>query len=531
MARLIPKIDPDEIKNSGERFLAKQLLSYLGADVEVYHSFRYLTSNRHGTLNEGECDFVVLDPNNGMLFIEVKGGEIRYNPDTEIWERIHGKGRIERINKSPFDQCTNNMHALVDKVMLEKPFVGEKTLPFTYGFAMAFPHCRYDGPLPASITGDLLIDENKCGDLKRVIQKIYDRWHRKAHQPLGTREMDGVRSALFPRFGIMPVLWRKVEDQEERLRRLTSDQQKLLEFIASHKQAAIRGVAGSGKTILALAKAQEMARKGFRTLFLCYNKPLKEWIEKAIPEDAEDNLVVETYHGLVADLTHKTRVSFSPEPGQKADQIFWDEKAPECLEEALLALGNEHKFDALIVDEGQDFRGLWWDSLENAFRNPSDKACYYVFYDPKQNLYVEQPSLPAELGKPFELPMNCRNTVKIAQHCADLVDIDPSVKDGAPEGDEPEILHAADLNASMQKASKKVREWSASAKGGINYSQVAVLAPSSMHKRVSAKLGNIPTTRSFNAWRKNEGVLFTSTKLFKGLEADAIVILESPNDS
>ena len=524
MARLIPKIDPDEIENEGERFLAKQLLNHLGADVEIYHSFRYLTSNRRGTLYEGECDFVVLDPDNGMLFIEVKGGKIEYNPRTENWERIHKNGGIERI-KSPLDQCTKNMHALVDKVIEQKPF--DKTLPFTFGFAVAFPHCRYEGPLPASITGDLLIDENKCNDLKRVIQKIYDRWNRKAHHPLGTREMDAVRSALFPRFAIMPVLWRKVEDQEERLRRLTSDQQKLLEFIASHKKAAIRGVAGSGKTILALGKAQEMARKGYRTLFLCYNKPLKEWIETAIPEDAEDNLVVETYHGLVADLTAKAGTDFRPEPGQKADQVFWDEKAPEYLEEALLSLGNEHKFDALIVDEGQDFRDLWWDSLENVFRDPSDKECYYVFYDPKQNLYVENPSLPAELGKPFELPINCRNTIKIAEHCAELVNIDPGVKDGAPMGDKPEILPAADVNAAMQKASKKVQEWIAAGKGGIKYSQVAVLAPSMMHKRISAKIGNVPTTRSFNAWRKNEGVLFTSTKLFKGLEADAILIIES----
>ena len=79
MARLIPKINPDEIENSGERMLAKSLISQLGAEVEVYHSFRWLAENERGTLDEGECDFVVLDPANGMLFIEVKGGTLRYN--------------------------------------------------------------------------------------------------------------------------------------------------------------------------------------------------------------------------------------------------------------------------------------------------------------------------------------------------------------------------------------------------------------------------------------------------------------------
>ena len=66
MARLIPKINPDEIENSGERMLAKSLISQLGAEVEVYHSFRWLAGE---PLDEGECDFVVFPAN--MLFIEV----------------------------------------------------------------------------------------------------------------------------------------------------------------------------------------------------------------------------------------------------------------------------------------------------------------------------------------------------------------------------------------------------------------------------------------------------------------------------
>ena len=62
MARLIPKINPDEIENNGERQLAKSLISQLAGNVEVYHSFRWLAETDRGTLQEGECDFVVLDP-------------------------------------------------------------------------------------------------------------------------------------------------------------------------------------------------------------------------------------------------------------------------------------------------------------------------------------------------------------------------------------------------------------------------------------------------------------------------------------
>ena len=56
-----------------------------------------------------------------------------------------------------------------------------------------------------------------------------------------------------------------------------------------------------------------------------------------------------------------------------------------------------------MVDEGQDFHELWWTSLESVFRDPHDKGCYYVFFDPNQNLYVQEPCLPEEFGKPYLL--------------------------------------------------------------------------------------------------------------------------------
>ena len=69
MARLIPRIDPSEIINSGERKVAEALVSQLPNDVEVFHSFNWLRSNSRGTLLEGESDFVVIDPDHGLLFI------------------------------------------------------------------------------------------------------------------------------------------------------------------------------------------------------------------------------------------------------------------------------------------------------------------------------------------------------------------------------------------------------------------------------------------------------------------------------
>jgi hypothetical protein len=110
--------------------------------------------------------------------------------------------------------------------------------------------------------------------------------------------------------------------------------------LGSHNKAAIRGVAGSGKTILALAKAQETARRGMRTLFLCYNRPLKDWLLQAIPESFGEALTIDTYHGLVEELCRKAGIAFRPE-ARVGNTDFWRDVAPERLMQACERLGPE----------------------------------------------------------------------------------------------------------------------------------------------------------------------------------------------
>ena len=193
--------------------------------------------------------------------------------------------------------------------------------------------------------------------------------------------------------------------------------------------------------MLALAKAQREARAGRRTLLLCYNQPLQDWLKAAVPASFSNDLVVLNYHSLVNRLCREAGVALW-ERREGSDQDFWEVQAAEALIEACDALGPEHKFDTVVVDEGQDFHELWWTSLEAVFRSPGADACYYVFYDPRQNLYVDQPCLPEELGRPYELPVNCRNMVRIAAHCAALAGYENRGLDGAPQGDEPTVVQA-----------------------------------------------------------------------------------------
>ena len=524
MARLFPKIDPSEIENPGERKVAQALVGQLPSRVEIFHSFHWMGDGRKGTAVEGECDFVILDPEQGLLFVEVKGGSLDFDPERMEWHRTTPRGEMRLLGKDPFEQVRKSMHEIVDRIAAVMPGA-KRSLPFTYGCAVAFPDCRYSGSLPPSIVPDQLLDAAKCSAMSTSVERVFNRFRVSQHGTLSSQDVQSVHDALFPRYAIVPVTWRKVEDQEARLNRLTKEQQGLLAFLGDHTLAAIRGVAGSGKTILALAKAQESARKGLRTLFLCYNRPLKDWVLQALPDSTGDGLVIDTYHGLVAALCKQAKVPFRAIE-EDGDADFWRDLAPEKLIEACSMLNDAHKFDAVIVDEGQDFHDLWWTSLEDVFRKPNEKACYYVFFDPNQNLYVQNPSIPGELGSPFQLPVNCRNTVRIAEHCASLVNQSNKVKDGAPTGDVPEFLSAPTLREAFQLAGKRVREWCMPGTGGLKTSQVAVLVPSGSDKDWSAIFKTVLATSDFDKWRSDKGVLIAPWRRFKGLEADAIVIVE-----
>ena len=523
MARLFPALRPEQIQNPGERAVARMLVEQLPRRVEVFHSFNWLARDRRGTIQEGECDFVLFDRKRGVLFVEVKGGSLVF--DGREWVR-QVRGQIRFLNKDPFAQATQCMHGIIDLVRRRFRAPGGE-LPFTYGAAVAFPDCRVFGTLPPSIQPELVLDAGRLRDGERAVRRVFESFRRAHHRELRDREVESVREALYPRYELVPVVWRKIEDQEERLRRLTEQQQRLLDYLAHQPRAAIRGVAGSGKTMLALAKAQREARAGRRTSLLCYNQPLQDWLKAAVPASFANDLVVLNYHSLASRLCREADVPLW-ERREGDDQEFWEVRAAEALIEACEALGPEHKFDTVVVDEGQDFHELWWTSLEAVFRSPGGDACYYVFYDPKQNLFVDDPALPEELGRPYELPVNCRNTVRIAAHCAALAGYENRVLDGAPLGDEPGVIRARSIEDAFRKAKQQVLQLCQPGQGGLARSQVAVLVPSVSGVPLPTQFGAIPLTQALREWNEGKGVLIMSWKRFKGLEADAVVTIEKP---
>ena len=86
------------------------------------------------------------------------------------------------------------------------------------------------------------------------------------------------------------------------------------------------------------------------------------------------------------------------------------------------------------------------------------------------------------------------------------------------------------MHEAFQQAAKRVREWCMPNAGGLKPSQVAVLAPGESEREWPMDFQTVPITRDFDGWRRGKGVLLASWSRFKGLEADAIVIIETASD-
>jgi len=68
-------------------------------------------------------------------------------------------------------------------------------------------------------------------------------------------------------------------------------------------------------------------------------------------------------------------------------------------------------YDAVIVDEAQDFADDFWLPVEMLLTDP-DAGMLYVFLDEIQDIYRRSASIPV-LGEPLVFDRNCRNTTAI----------------------------------------------------------------------------------------------------------------------
>jgi AAA domain/Nuclease-related domain len=528
MARLVPAVDPEAISLKPERDVAHALIRDLPNDCIVYHSYCWLRPDRHlvsEPLTEGEADFVILHPRRGLLVLEVKGGDIRHRivDDEEHYFRLLSNGREKPI-KHPILQARKNLHCIADLLELKDDsawFGG------SYGYAVAFPDQSNSGPIPNDVDPRMVFMAEHLDDMDRAVRGAFQAWCRRKNPSLSNEAMRICRERLRPLFKLFPAKWRDLERNEEQLVRLTEQQQLVLDGLRDNPRLAIRGGAGTGKTMLALWRAVMYAKDGQDSLFLCFNKRLATWLHDRMQFELTDDelrrIRVCTFHSLCAAFFRRANVPFNLPKNSDAGREFWEETVPNKMFDFVLDRVPEVRYDAIVVDEAQDFAMDWWLVIESLLRKP--EGALALFYDPNQDIYNHEATFP-KTDAVFRLNVNCRNTRFVHEYSMRELNLDIRPSSMVPNGIPPYENVTANHEEQRQACDRIVKTWRSEYR--ITPDRLAILSPVSIDKSCLAntnRIGRMAIVFNLEAWRNGDGLLFSTIHSFKGLESDAIILL------
>ena len=530
MARMLPDVDPSQLPHASEEPVYVALHDQLGDDYVVLHSYPWLRPWRSNALAEGEADFVVLHPSRGLLVLEVKGGDtIRY--DGHRWFRDTKTGPQEF--KDPFRQAQRNMHALME-IARERSGERIRKQDLVHGYAVVFPHLDYEGLPPPHADKAIVISRRNLPFMAQAIETAFAAWTDEPQSLPRGRYTMLMNDCLMPKFKVFRPVGPDIELVANQLLELTETQAQVFTGLYVQDRVLVEGVAGSGKTFLAVHRALAFAREGMKTLFVCFNKELAAWIRRQVQEDPStadfrDLLTVKHFHGLAAELATEAGIDFRPATGGTWTETFWNDEVPDIMEQAIVDLsmdGRDIHFHAIVVDEAQDFSLGWWYTLTQSLLSEADGPLY-AFIDPNQSLRGEVQWPDIEFAARFKLTINCRNTRRIALASASVLDLECHMFARAPAGSALRVLRASSFRQQKGLVMQELR--SLLQREDVVPTQIAVIGPAAKENSSLSDLTDIdgiPLVTSAEEWRDGGGVLVTTARSFKGLEADVVVLYD-----
>lgn len=502
MAYMIPRVPHDFAPESreGELFRALQKLP---DEYYVFHSFKMIRI-LDNAWKEAEIDFLIFHKKKGLLCIEAKAGKV--SCENGIWK--YGSG--DRMSHDPFKQASDNMWKLSKNI--EKLYGNDSiTRKCKRLFAVWFPSLSINEArsitFPMGCDKQLLMTNEDLNDPLPTIERIFDII---AHGEVETtnltnREIDFLMThVLCPTFNILPKKTLEIDYNNQRFDDLIQEQCRLLDYLEFQRNAVINGAAGTGKTMIAVEKARRHSVDGESVLFMCFNSKLKDYLNDNY---AYPNVKYYTFPGFAMSLCNTS----SPDYGLLVERLTDYLVSPE-----------EFPYQHIIIDEGQDFGQEYmksdevFDALESIVLD-KENGTFYIFYDKNQLVQGNEiPKFIESADCKLTLYKNCRNTQKIADTSAKtLIDFKPKLFDAAMLGSVPEMGFVTDDNkiAMLDNCIASLLE--------DKITNIQILSCNSEGN--SMYVDRIEN--DYYTYRRMK-FPFTTCRKFKGLEADAVILVD-----
>ena len=148
----------------------------------------------------------------------------------------------------------------------------------------------------------------------------------------------------------------------------------------------LRGVVGSGKTLVIAYRAAELASQGFKVLVVTFNITLwhyvKDMIARAPFKFNWSKITFNHFHGFCNDILNELDTPL-PEKDYLGDIVPTVENALKMAVQRGENIENL-KFDAILIDEGQDYEWEWYNLLCKFLKERDELL---LVCDKKQNIY------------------------------------------------------------------------------------------------------------------------------------------------
>ena len=465
----------------------------------VYHAVHW-TNLERGYAIYGEIDFVAVNAAGDMLLIEQKSGFLDETPEGLV-KRYAGK------TKSVAVQLARSRDALTSKIRSRPGCDSVHVDALLY-----CPDYRVRHPQTAGLAPERIVDADARGGLVVAIRRALpeaqalpqaEPVHRFLRDVI---QLEADVSALLGRAQSMVTRvagglahWaRQIEFHPFRLR--------------------VTGTAGSGKTQLALSEYRDALDQGKRPLYVCYNRPLADHFAAISPAGG----LACTFHTLCDRLVRAA--------DQTPDFFAADAFDRLVARAAAIDPGEEFRFDAVIVDEGQDFSDAWRDLV---LRHARPEARILWLEDPMQNLYGRPPvDLPGWVG--IRASSNFRSPRPVLRMLKSLLPENVPLEAASPfDAAEVEFLTYTDAAGMLGCVKDGIRQCFSA---GFRKSDVALISYRGRQHSSLIRLDRLGphTLRSFTGRYDllgqpiySEGdILMESVYRFKGQAAPAVVFAE-----
>jgi hypothetical protein len=487
--RMIPA-QPHDTHSRAELRVFDQLRAAFADDARWF-ALHSLNLPRHAYKRFGEIDFVICGPE-GLFVLEIKGGKVACHDG--LWETTNRYGHVERLRESPFRQAESALHGLRDKLSAQ-------LMDFVVGYGVITPDCEGIPP-GAEWETPTLADARKFRQFEQWLKDLIAHWREKDGRSscADPESLHRLQQALRPDFEAVLPLCAAAHEVEARVVQLTNDQLKFVDVIEINPRVICSGGAGTGKTLLAFETARRWTASGLRVALTCHSPWLKSFLAQT------------PMRGLTVCLAHAIDLAARRAGIQKFDALIIDE-GQDLLEEEIL-----EKLDAALA--GGISGGRWC-----FFHDVNNQSGLCGIHAPK--VYT---SLTGYATTQVPLRMNCRNSGQILWEIQQTLNADMGV---ASVGQGPCVRRIVVANP-KDAARALADEWIELTDGeGFSAGEIMILSPLPFEASCAARmpanlLRSVTALDEFAIRTRRTTTGFAQIAHYKGLESEVVLLVDLP---